>query len=236
MTISDKGMVNMDEYIYIEFLVEDESGKRLIEEIMKKYKGTRDNFIYRINGFKGIGRIPKKINKMHTIKSHRLLSDLPIYLKGINSSLSKISCQKAIFVVLDNDDEDYNMLKNQLVDLYNTLNLEVQVYFCIAIEEIEAWLLGDREALFKAYPNAKRQIVQSYMQDSICGTWEILANAVYNGGVTRMKKGATSYYEIGKEKCRWAETIGIHMDIRKNQSPSFNYFISKLDQLCEGIG
>lgn len=223
----------MEDYIYIELLVEDESGKLLIEEVMRKYKGDRNDFIYRINGFKGIGKIPKKINKMHAVKSYRLLSDLPIYLKGINSSLIKMPCRKAIFVILDNDDENCTELKKQLKDLCNSLKLNIQVFFCLAIEEMEAWLLGDREALFKAYPNAKRQVVENYVQDSIKGTWECLANSVYNGGASKLKKEATSYYEIGKEKCMWAKEIGIHMNIRDNRSPSFRYFISKLDEFCE---
>jgi|GEM_PF-5926863 len=42
---------------------------------------------------------------------------------------------------------------------------------------------------------------------------------------------ATSYYEIGKQKCIWADKIGINMDLRKNKSPSFNYLLSKLDSL-----
>jgi len=231
VTISDE--VKMDEYIYIELLVEDESGKILIEEIMRKFKGDREDLTYKINGFKGIGRIPKKINKVQGVKSFRLLNDLPIYLKGISNSLKNMPCQKAIFVILDNDDENCAELKEKLVVLCNTLDLSVKVFICIAIEEMEAWLLGDKKALYKAYPKAKQQVVNNYKQDSITGTWECLANAVYNGGVSKLKKEATSYYDIGKEKCAWAKEIGTYMDIRNNQSPSFRYFISKLDELCE---
>jgi hypothetical protein len=222
----------MDEYIYIELLVEDESGKILIEEIMKKYKGDREDLDYKVHGFKGIGRLPKKSDKVHNVKSFCLLNDLPIYLRGINDSIKDWSGQKAIFVILDNDDENCAELKRKLDDLCNTLDLSVQVFFCIAIEEMEAWLLGDKAALYAAYPSAKQQVVNKYKQDSVTGTWECLANAVYKGGVSKLKKDATSYFEIGREKRRWAEEIGIHMDIRNNQSPSFRYFISKLDKLC----
>ncbi|MDR0948592.1 MAG: DUF4276 family protein [Lachnospiraceae bacterium] len=222
----------MEEYIYLELLVEDESGKILIDEIMKKYKVNRENMQYRIHGFKGIGRIPLKNSKISSVKSHRLLNDLPNYLKGINKTIIDMPGKKAIFVILDNDDNDCFALKNSLVDYCNSLNLSVPVFFCIAIEEIEAWLLGDREALNEAYPNVKQQVIKNYKQDSIIGTWEILADAVYNGGVNKLKKEATSYYEIGKEKCKWAKEIGLHMNIRNNQSPSFLYFISKLDLVC----
>jgi len=112
------------------------------------------------------------------------------------------------------------------------LELSIQVFFCIAIEEMEAWLLGDNEALIKAFPSTRRQALQNYKQDSIVGTWESLADAIYKGGVLKLKKEANSYFEIGKLKCLWAREIGVYMDIRNNNSPSFRYFVSKLDLLC----
>ena len=45
-----------------------------------------------------------------------------------------------------------------------------------AIEESEAWLLGDREALIAAYPDINLEILDTYVQDSQCGTWELLRN------------------------------------------------------------
>lgn len=222
----------MDDFIYIELLVEDESGRILVDEVMSKYRSDRLELTYKVNGFKGIGKIPKKINKIHAVKTYRLLSDLPIYLMGLNNSLKNMPGKKAIFVILDNDDEDCVNLRKELDNLCSSLNLSVKVFFCIAIEEMEAWLLGDKQALYKAYPSAKQQVVNNYIQDGIIGTWECLANAVYNGGLMKLKREATSYYEIGKEKCTWAREISVHMDIRNNFSPSFNYFISKLDELC----
>jgi hypothetical protein len=50
--------------------------------------------------------------------------------------------------------------------------------FRLAIEEVEAWYFGDKNALFAAYPNAKHAIVSKYKQDSVCGTWEMLAKAI----------------------------------------------------------
>lgn len=98
---------------------------------------------------------------------------------------------------------------------------------------MEAWLLGDSEALLTAYPMAKRQLLQKYIQDSIIGTWEYLADIVYKGGLQTLKKNASSYYEIGKFKCECAKNIGALLDIRNNASPSFNFFIEKLDTFCE---
>lgn len=223
----------MEEYTYIEILIEDKSGSILVEQIMDKYVADKKNIEYRIHGFKGIGKIPLKANKMSQIKSKRLLTDLPMYLRGMSLSLENMPGKKAIFVILDSDDEDCANLKSKLAQMHQELKISAQVFFCIAIEEMEAWLLGDNQALLTAYPTAKKQLLQKYIQDSIIGTWELLADIVYKGGLQALKKNASSYYEIGMFKCECARRIGALLDIRSNASPSFNYFISKLDGFCE---
>jgi len=203
----------MADYSFIQFLVEDKSGEILVDQVMQKYVLRKENIEYTINSFKGIGKIPSKAKNLSQIKSGRLLTDLPLYLRGIGRSLENMPGKKAIFVIFDKDNVDCSL----------------QVFFCIAIEEMEAWLLGDKEAVIKAYPRAKKQLLQKYVQDSIVGTWEWLADIVYKGGLHSLKRDATSYYEIGKFKCECAQNIGTYLNIRNNKSESFNYFIKKLD-------
>lgn len=222
----------MEEYTYIEILIEDKSGSILVEKIMDKYVCDKQNVTYRIHSFKGIGKIPSKAKGISEIKTKRLLTDLPMYLRGMDLSLRSMPGKKAIFVLLDSDNENCADLKNNLVQMYQQLEIAIQVFFCIAIEEMEAWMLGDREALLNAYPMAKRQLLLKYVQDSIVGTWEILADIVYKGGSQALKKNASSYYEIGMFKCECARKIGMFMDIGRNMSPSFHYFLRKLDDFC----
>ena len=84
----------MKEYTYIEILVEDKSGGILIEKIMEKYVIDKRNVTYRIHSFKGIGKIPLKTKRVSQIKSKRLLTDLPMYLKGMDSFLKNMPGKK----------------------------------------------------------------------------------------------------------------------------------------------
>lgn len=126
----------MEEYTYIEILIEDKSGGILIEQIMDKYVMDKKNITYRIHSFKGIGKIPLKMNRMSQIKSKRLLTDLPMYLTGMSSYLKDMPGKKAIFVILDSDDEDCAKMKTSLIQMYQKLGIPIQVFFCIAIEEM----------------------------------------------------------------------------------------------------
>jgi hypothetical protein len=219
--------------IYIEILVEDVSGGILIENIMKKYiSGSAKKIQYRLYSFKGIGRLPKANADPGQIKTRQILTDLPMYLKGFDRSLSALPYAKAIFVIVDNDRRNCKSFKLELARLVSSLDLDVNVFCCLAVEEIEAWLLGDHNALLDAYPEAKKSTLHTYRNDSIVGTWEVLADAIHKGGSVRLRKDSAGYYEIGKYKCEWADKIGSLLNIRENKSPSFRYFISKLDALC----
>ena len=82
-----------------------------------------------------------------------------------------------------------------------------------------------------AYPNAKDAVLNSYVQDSICGTWELLADAVYSGGSKLLKK--MGYPAAGVAKCDWAGKIAPHMDIDSNGSKSFQVFRDGVRKLSE---
>lgn len=134
----------------------------------------------------------------------------------------------AVFVVLDNDDNDPVSFRAKLEKVADDNDITIDHVFCIAIEEMEAWLLGDREALQEAYPCAKMQKLKEYEQDSICGTWEVLADVVYPKGIKQFKKDFSTFMEVGRKKSEWAKQIGRYMVPERNASPSFQSFWREL--------
>jgi predicted ATPase len=78
---------------------------------------------------------------------------------------------------------------------------------------------------------AKREVLDHYAQDSACGTWELLADAVYAGGSAAIRKAGWPL--PGQIKHDWAEKITPFMDINKNTSPSFSKFRDGLLRLVD---
>lgn len=214
--------------MFVYFLIEDQSGECLIREIMKKYNTEHPNVEYDCKAFKGIGGLPKG-GSASNVKTRKLLSDLPQYLRGFDKSL-KHSPDTSVFVVLDNDRHDVQQFGEQLRAKADSLLLTIDHVFCIAVEEMEAWILGDKDALKQAFPKLNSTALNAYEQDSICGTWEVLANVVYKGGLKQFKKDCPTYQERGKYKSLWAKEVGPFFDIRTNESPSFQLMIGHLDR------
>ena len=214
--------------MYFQFLIEDHSGEELIHQIMGKMFLEYPDIEYRCKSFHGIGGFTKK-NTVKETKTGKLLNDLATYLKGFNKSLQNMS-DATIVVVVDNDDRETTAFYTELETLANNIMITLDHVFCIAVEEMEAWLLGDENAILAAYPNAKLSLLRNYEQDSICGTWEVLADMLYKSGRAKLKRNSPYYGEIGKLKSEWARNIGAHMSIHDNNSPSFNHFINVLEE------
>lgn len=132
---------------------------------------------------------------------------------------------------MDLDDRDCMELKQELLAVLDDCTPSPRTLFRIAIEESEAWLLGDRRAVREAYPDAKVPVLTGYEQDSICGTWERLADAVHPGGSMRLKKAG--WPAPGRAKYEWAARIAPHMDPDRNRSKSFQVFRDGIRSLAE---
>jgi hypothetical protein len=208
---------------HIEILVEDVSGKRALEILVPKILGSDCSF--RIHSYKGIGHLPKNMKGPDPAK-RLLLANLPRLLQGYGRTFAEQGYEGVVIVVCDLDDRNQATFLANLNRILRDCQPRPPAHFCLAIEEGEAWFLGDRSAIMAAFPRAKTGVLNSYAQDSICGTWEILANALYPRGLKALTKNG--YHITGVEKSRWAIEIAPHMDVDKNQSPSFCSFRNEL--------
>ena len=216
--------------MHFEILVEDQSGKRALDIVVPKLVSADDTF--GVKAYKGIGRIPRDLVGKTDPQKRILLDQLPRLLRGYGRTHANYPAgyEAAVIVVCDLDDRCLKAFRNDLLGLLETVYPRPRTCFCLAIEEGEAWLLGDRQAVLQAYPRTRREILDGYVNDSICGTWEKLADAVYPSGAAALSK--KGWQAVGKEKSKWAEDISPVMDVGNNNSPSFQYFRNALRVLA----
>ena len=215
--------------MHFEVLVEDASGKKALDILIPKIIGNRHTFC--VTGYKGIGRIPRNMTSGTAARNRLLLDQLPRLLRGYGRAYAGYPANHpaAVVLVCDLDEKCLKTFRQQLFTVLNACNPRPETRFCIAIEEGEAWLLGDVPAIRAAYPRLKDNVLSGYKNDSICGTWEVLADAVYTGGSSALKKQL--WWSVGREKSAWSERIAPLMDVDNNASPSFRYFREKLREL-----
>lgn len=153
-----------------------------------------------------------------------LLNKLEARLKGYASWLP---AHWKIVVVVDRDDDDCLVLKQQLERVAQqtglrsrtaTGNPSWQLVNRIAIEELEAWFFGDWQAVRQAYPRVASTIPNTAAfrnPDAIRGgTWEAFERVMRKYG----------YFLGGLEKITAARAIGGHMDPLRSRSASFRTF------------
>jgi hypothetical protein len=165
--------------------------------------------------------------RYHTFQGKSdLLSKLPSRLRGYTHWLPP---DWRLLVLVDEDRQDCYALKEQLEHAAERAGLmaktglgtgPVEVLNRIAIEELEAWFLGDVEALVRAYPRvprtlSKRQRFRNPDQVS-GGTWEALEMVLQRAG----------YYPGGMPKVEVAQRVSAHMNPSRNSSRSFQVFVS----------
>ncbi len=211
--------------MHFEVLVEDSSGRAALDVLLRKI--LPGEHTWRTTPYKGLGRIPKNLRPRQDPAKRQLLAQLPRLLRGYGRSLWPDS---ALIVVVDLDRRDCLDFKRELLDVLESVDPRPTALFRIAIEETEAWLLGDRSAVLTAYPRARTAVLDSYVPDSICGTWVMLADAVQRGGSRALKKAG--WQAIGAAKHEWAERISPHVDVDRNQSTSFQTFRRGLQRLA----
>ncbi len=216
---------------FFRFLVEGRSDEKLICILMDKIQEeyVQDPPVFKCTRFNGSGTLKKQGGKSNGQKKRGcLLNDLPQQLRGLNRDPANIN-HASIIIVVDSDENDIEQFRQALEEIGRTNAPNLDCVYAIAVQEIEAWLLGDKDAIYRAYPSAKKSILNKYASQNevLNGTWETLADVVYKGGNKKLRQ-SPSYYEIGKQKSEWAERIGREMNLNANVSPSFNRFLNSI--------
>jgi hypothetical protein len=148
---------------------------------------------------------------------------------GVNKTRLDAGEDLRIVVLVDRDNDNCAELKAQLERLASDAGLftksstdrhgRFQVLNRIAIEELEAWFIGDTEALKCAFSSLRGEpFPKSFNHPDNSGTWEHLHRFLRSKGIYR------SCYP----KIEAARKIAPHMELSRNRSRSFRQF-------CQGV-
>lgn len=200
--------------MHIEFLVEDSSGKLFLESIIPRIIEDQ-NVTWRVHGYRGIGKIPSGLGSAGDPQKRIILDQLPRLLAGYG----RTPYVDAVVIVVDSDTRNCREFLDDLIAMSKRVNGPPEVMFRLAIEEMEAWYFGDIAALEATYRQVDKAVLKSYVQDSVCGTWEKLADAITPGGSAKIE--AQGWPAPGVIKAQWAVEIPPHMNVDANTSTSF---------------
>ena len=170
----------------------------------------------RVHPHQGKGALPREWSLPPDPKARGLLDQLPAKLRGLAQALE--SDVDGVLVLLDADDDDVERLALDIAAVARQCAPHLRLRVAVAVEETEAFYLGDLRALQRAYPNADLEKARAYVPDSICGTWELFGNIVGDGG---------------GNKVAWAEAMGRQVTVNagESRSPSFRHMLRDIEAL-----
>lgn len=200
--------------MHVEFLLEEPSAEAALNQLLPKLLSAADTW--------------------HCVP-HRGKDQLLLRLPGLLKTYARrLAYQPDLRVVLLMDaDKDCRKAKAELEALVAATSLltktsalagqPFRVLTRLAVSELEAWFLGDREAIQAAYPRVHAHHFKGLQRDpdTIPDAWETLHRVLQKGG----------YYLTSKAKVEWAENIAQHLDPARNNSDSFKYFYQGLTLL-----
>jgi len=175
-----------------------------------------------------------KINIINMHSKDNLLKKLPARLQAYQDRIDKGE-RLRIVVLVDRDNEDCIRLKAKLETMAHAAKLSTKtspdaeggfvVLNRIVVEELEAWFLGDPDALRKAFPSLRKLNFNAkpFQNPDNGGTWETLHRILRKNGIYR-----SCYPKIDA-----ARRISQHMEISANRSKSFQAFVSGIKTVLD---
>lgn len=195
-------------------LVEGTSDEPTVDEILRRRFGLVRGSQFQIHPHGGKGRLPDDLAADPPASERTLLGLLPATLRAFGKQGGEV----CVVVLVDQDDDDCHALKQSLVQVWrDTAPRPTNVVFRIAMEETEAWLLADRQAVRQAYSKVNWRSVPKGPADDIDDPSDVLAHVL---GVPLPC--------TGMDKAEWAKRIAPRLDLTKPKSPSLAQFIKGL--------
>ncbi|MCU1795863.1 DUF4276 family protein [Pectobacterium polaris] len=208
--------------MHFNILVEGDSEVRFLKKVMPFLHGKLGvTHSWKIHKHQGVGSIPTNLNTTPNKKDNSLLHNLPAKLRAYENIANPLN---RIIVLIDIDSNVKSTFLSQLNNIKTICAPTSDVRFVLACEELESWYLGDRNALVQYNPRINITTLNSYVQDSICGTWELLMRA----DDPSLLKPKTPYWKSLQKKIYWSKRITPYMNFRNNNSPSFNFLLRNL--------
>ncbi|MBX3410902.1 MAG: DUF4276 family protein [Phycisphaeraceae bacterium] len=208
---------------FLEVLCEGTSDVPAVHAVLTQRFNLIEEQNFRIHPHRGKGRLPssKQLLKAPERGRDQLLDLLPIKLKNIGRQ-SVHGYEVAVVVLVDADDDDCRVLKQNLLDMYSALPTKpARCLFRIVVEETESWFIAQPEAVRAAYPTADKAALADIPPDAVCGAWERLAKCLGRDPTTC----------TGGDKTEWAIAIAPKLDFRTPRSPSLAAFITGVSRL-----
>jgi len=196
--------------VTLHVLVEGPSEHAFLDPWLKRLlKGAS----FKVHPHQGKGTLPAEFAAAPDPKHRGLLDQLPAKLRAFGAT-----GDAEVLVLVDADEDDCVQLQETLVEVAKAVAPSLTVLIRIAVEETEAFYLGDLKALEAAYPDADMDRARDYIPDSICGTWELFGEIIGDDG---------------GNKVAWAEAIGPKLTSSepRTRSPSFRSLIRGIRQL-----
>lgn len=214
--------------MHLEVLIEDKSGavvmRHLLADMLDKTPHT-----WTVRPHRGKGYWPENWDAVPKHMASGLYDLLPAKLRAYADQYSDQPW--TLVVIVDSDTDHPDDVTARIRSAAARYAGRLPVVIGVSVEEMEAWLLGDPQAIREAYPEADMSWMARYRQDSICGTWEILAHVLMGTRADRLIK--VGYPAVGQFKSEWAEQIAPCMAAERNRSPSFQKLRKALLKVLE---